>query len=79
MSEIKIDKQLTLPELLLSVERQIQTFVYEVCFVFDSDKNLIFSKQGEVNFIRFTQEELNLLGNKYFTHNHPKNGFFLQI
>jgi hypothetical protein len=76
MNKINIDKQLPLPALLLSIERQIYTFVNEVCFVFDSDKNLILNKQGDVNFIRFTQEELNLLEDKYFTHNHPKNGFF---
>jgi hypothetical protein len=76
MNKINIDKQLPLPELLISVERQIQAFVNEVYLVFDNHKNLILTKQGEVSFIKFTEQELSLLAYKYFTHNHPQNGFF---
>jgi hypothetical protein len=72
---ITIDTNLSLQDLLLSVENQINSYVTEICFVFDSHKNLVLTKEGELSFISFTETELALLKNTYFTHNHPKNGF----
>jgi NAD+--asparagine ADP-ribosyltransferase len=72
---ITIDTNLSLQDLLLSVENQINSYVTEICFVFDSHKNLVLTKEGELSFISFTETELALLKNTYFTHNHPKSGF----
>lgn len=72
---ITIDINLSLQDLLLNVESQINSYVTEICFVFDSQKNLVLSKEGELSFISFTEKELSLLKDTYFTHNHPKNGF----
>jgi len=64
--------------ILLTVEKQIKDLGVELCFILSSDKEILLSKIGEADKIKFP-EIINgdiSIENAYFTHNHPLKGFF---
>ena len=75
LAAIVIDAALPLPELLLSVERQIAGAPVEVGFAFGADSTLLLRKIGKQSVVKFTPTELLKMRNSHFTHNHPKHGF----
>jgi hypothetical protein len=56
---------------LQDVEKQIIDKKNEHAFIFDSEGQLIFFKKGDHNSISFNQDEMKLMKDAIFTHNHP--------
>ena len=58
LDSVAIDAALPLPELLLSVERQIAGAPVEVGFAFDADGNVLARRVGKVDVLRFSGEDM---------------------
>ena len=76
LDSVAIDAALPLPELLLSVERQIAGAPVEVGFAFDADGNVLVRRVGKVDVLRFSGEDMQAMQGHTMTHNHPGRGFF---
>lgn len=68
------------PSQVIERESEIVGNTTESAHVYDRDGNLILSKAGDVDSVRFEPEELPQLQDSVFTHNHPggetfQNGF----
>ncbi len=52
-------------------EDEIRLQEYESAYVYDTDGNLLFGKEGDKAEVNFTTEELSLMRGAIVTHNHP--------
>jgi len=56
---------------LARVESGIKNQSFETGILVDDNGNIIFRKDGDESSVTFTQQELLLMQNRVFTHNHP--------
>ena len=76
LDSVTIDASLPLPELLLSVERQIAKAPVEVGFAFDANGQVLVRRVGKTAVLRFSREDMYAMKEHTMTHNHPGRGFF---
>jgi len=69
---MEIDNSLPLEKLLLHLEKQISERETEVCLMLDLQKRLLLKKEGNRHSIVFSDEELAMMEDGIFTHNHPE-------
>lgn len=58
-------------KIITDYEQTIKDQTFESCAVFGSDGNLVFTKDGEKDLIKFDKDEVDKLKGTRFTHNHP--------
>lgn len=65
----------TLPDALRAAEHRLRALPREVALAFAADGRLLLFKVGDETKVAFTEAELSVLRDAFFTHNHPSQSF----
>lgn len=68
---VKPDSSTPLKKAVIALENKIRNDKLETGAAFNQDGDILFSRQGLADRVDLTDDELKLLNNATFTHNHP--------